>query len=206
MPSLFENKETIKYGDSLFLINQSVIPNTSATAGYLDTNGVCDHIQKAYNVKTSQDPDRDNGSGTWKLEAIDKGSGPLKYGHQFRLVNQYVIPADFSAQTGQTAGYLEANKAGNDLEIRARPDATGDHFDTETWQIVPRDIKDTSTNFVQNGDHVMLRSTIHPSGHPVYLDTNGCPEPETYAVKTTQDSARINGGSATWQIMRKSWS
>ena len=36
MPCHEANKETIHYGDSLLLLNQYAIPDTSSTAGYLD--------------------------------------------------------------------------------------------------------------------------------------------------------------------------
>ena len=138
MPSLFENKETIKYDDNLFLINQSVIPNTSATAGYLDKYGGDDGEKTYDGVRTSQDPDRANGSGTWKLEPIDSGSGPLKYGHKFRLVNQHV-----------EAGYLEAFNGGEDIVVfggEKRP--LGRHKDGRgcgcgrAWQIAHNNITD----------------------------------------------------------------
>ena len=106
MPSHEANKETVHYGDSLLLLNQYAIPDTSATAGYLDKYGGDDGEKTYDGVRTSQDPDRANGSGTWKLEPIDSGSGPLKYGHKFRLVNQHV-----------EAGYLEAFNGGEDIVV-----------------------------------------------------------------------------------------
>ena len=63
---------------------------------------------------------------------------------------------------------------------------------------------------MQNGDRVKLVH-VHSDGgetKTLYLDTNGCPEgyvPGTYAVKTSQEANR-DGGSGTWQVMRKRWS
>ena len=84
MPSHEANKETIHYGDSLLLLNQYAIPDTSATAGYLDKYGGDDGEKTYDGVRTSQDPDRANGSGTWKLEP--QGRTKRKHNRQRTII------------------------------------------------------------------------------------------------------------------------
>lgn len=214
MPSKEKNLETIKFGDYLLLLNQ-YWNGGGETGGYLNTwgseDGKTTFDKTTFGVRTSQDPDRDTitgdgtalalthrDSGTWKLEPIGSGSGPLKYGDKFRLVN-------LSLNVGYLETYVQDGES--DMQVRARQEALADHIDTETWQIEP--IEKTSNNyFVQNGDTVKLVNHVHSGGEnkTVYLDTNGCPkgsEPGTYFVKTCQTAER-DRGSGTWQIIRRS--
>ena len=198
MPSKKANKETIKYGDRLLLLNQHPIPDNSTTAGYLDTWGFDKKYgdnEKSYGVRTSQDPDRDRSSGTWLLVASDGNSDQLKYGHKLRL-SKYQYYGD-----GQVAGYLEAFEKGGEIHVCASQQAT-----SQTWQIESNIIKDNE-DFVQNGDRVKLVQQFYSTGggnKSVYLDAKKSPETDvadTYLVKTSQEA---NDGSKTWQIIRRS--
>ena len=163
----YQNTEIISYGAKIQLVNQF------APAGYgryLDTNGVVGNTNpQSLGVRTSPEPDLDNGSGTWKIVRDDlSGSGPVRYGDKVKLVNQYSKDYESYLDTYGVVGDTNPQSLG----VRTSPEPNRDNG-SGTWKII------------------LQQEAVTPSTAPAFAqDMKNPKEPfETKLVWTRNDQA-----------------
>lgn len=203
------NAQALKIGSVVNLQNQYPGEN-----GYLDTRGrVMDKSQfrtattETTFVSTNLKPNRDNGSGNWKIvSTTGKADGsPLLYGDKIHLMNMY-----------PGAGYLDSYGYIKDMPAFASYVSGGSKIGVFTTQSKNRDngsgtwiVKSASSKAdgtpVNQGDTIHLQNGYPNSG---YLDINGSvtenPTFKEYAgssslVFVAESSNRFKN-SGTWKI------
>ena len=204
------NAQAIKIGSTINLQNQYPTEN-----GYLDTRGrVMDKSQfrtattETTFVSTNTNPNRDNGSGSWKIvSATGKADGsPLLYGDKIHLLNMY-----------PGAGYLDSYGFIKDMPAFASYVSGGSKIGVFTTQSKNRDngsgtwiVKSASSKAdgtpVNQSDNIYLQNGYPNSG---YLDINGSvtenPTFKEYAGSSSlvfiSESSNRFKNSGTWKII-----
>ncbi|MEP7038963.1 MAG: hypothetical protein ABI891_11545 [Acidobacteriota bacterium] len=203
------NAQALKIGSVVNLQNQYPTEN-----GYLDTRGrVKDKSQfrtattETTFVSTNVNPNRDNGSGSWKIvSATGKADGsPLLYGDKIHLMNMY-----------PGAGYLDSYGFIKDMPAFASYVSGGSKIGVFTTQSKNRDsgsgtwiVKSASSK--ADGTPVNGSDTIHlQNGYPNsgYLDINGSvtenPTFKEYAGSSSlvfvAESSNRYKNSGSWKI------
>ena len=210
---------TIFYGDTLKLINQYQPEN-----GYLDTCCMSPQGGGGYDIHTHPNPNRDGGSGTWRvvkslpdcmpvIPSVDGVPVPVQYGDMVKFINHYnpkngyLDTCGYSPNTGSGSGGLDGCYA---VHTHPNPNRDGG---SGTWQVV-KSLPDGMTVIptvdgvpapVQLDDMVKLINQY--SSKNGYLDTC-CNSPNTgggsgggYQVHTHPNPNR-DGGSGTWQVVK----
>ena len=178
---LFHFGVVILYNYCVHLVNQY-----NEAKGYLDTYDHNGH--GGFGVEKTNTPDRDEGSGTWRIADISgKGMGvKVFYGDGLHIVNQY------DEAKGHLEPYGNSGNGGFGVETSNTPDP---HDGSRIWKIVS---KRGFIGGVRSGDLVHLINQYNPAKG--YLDTYGHTGCGGFGVETTSTKDRDNG-SGTWRII-----
>lgn len=186
----------IRYGDKLTLANQ-----WTGGGGYLDTRGLSSTPGAKLAVSTSTSPNRDRGSGTWRIvSATGKANGTaVRSGDKIHLMNQW--------NNGQ-GGYLDTNTFSNrvgaklNVSTTASPDRA--RAGTGTWRIfaLTSDPKDGN---VRSGDKIHLLNGWTNAGNVDggFLDTNGRETNGNLLAVSTSYYADRGNGTGTWKVTER---
>ncbi|NBE53058.1 hypothetical protein [Streptomyces boluensis] len=178
--------DPVNYGDVITLENQH-----GGSGGYLDTRNAAGVSGAKYGVSTATKPNRDNGSGRWKIvNAADAAkTGRVNNGDVVQLVNQY---------NGGRGGYLDANQPANMSGSKYKVYTT-DKRDRDSgsgqWTVMAT--SGQSGPIVEGGGIHLLNRYKDNGG---FLDTrNHATDGNKYGVVTSNSWDR-DKGSGTWKV------
>lgn len=177
----------LKYGQTYKIVNGY----DNWQGGYLDTRGR-NCSENMLCVSTANSPNRDNGSGTWKILSKTGKKGAVKSLDDVYFQNQY-------AQGN--GGYLDTRGRGcsENLLCVSTANSTNRDSGSGTWKIIP---KFKSSGSISEGQPVHILNG-YGNWQGGYLDTRGRGCSENLLCVSTAAGSDRDSNSGTWKFVKQ---